>query len=85
MPKIDPLPKITGLKDERSEVQKESQKAARADQSLKADRIEISAEARLVQKVEKLQQTPISQFADEIRRVGDQWYRIGYHLENDNK
>jgi len=80
MSKINPLQRVPGLTDERTTEKKKPEQAASSDKAFKLDRVEISANARLVQRAEDLQRTSSSEQVEDGHRVGKHWYLYGYLL-----
>lgn len=80
MSKINPLHKIIGIPEERPDLTKKPDSSRSADKSFRPDRVEISADARLVQKAEGLQKIAADEPVEDAHRVGNQWYRYGYGL-----
>lgn len=87
MNKINPLQKIQGVPDDRGNDRKVSRRVGEKTKTFTLDRVEISPEARLVQKAESVRKSAEPWLLPDADRLGSQWYSVGYNLPElgDNK
>ncbi len=85
MTKINPLQKIQGMREAQAEDRKATRRRGAQAQKFDLDRVEISAVARQVQKAESIRRSVAPQWVEDADRVGNQWYRSGYHLVSDEE
>ena len=80
MNKINSLKSISGIPEEPASQKDKDAKVERTKQKAKPDSVQISAKARAIQKAEEIQQKTLGEFVQDAKRVGEQWYKVGYTL-----
>ena len=80
MSKVNPLQRVPGITVKQATEKKKPDQTASSHKPLKLDRVEISANARLVQRAEDLQRSASNNQVEDAHRVGKGWYQYGYNL-----
>lgn len=80
MSKINPLQRIAGIPDDQTGGKQKPTRTGSPQKPFGLDRVEISPQARLVQRAEHLHQSAAGGLAEDAHRVSDHWYLIGYNL-----
>ncbi|TKJ41619.1 hypothetical protein CEE37_03370 [candidate division LCP-89 bacterium B3_LCP] len=87
MSKINPLQRVPGLPDQGSNDKNRIHRSDKSYKMFELDKVEISREAREVQRTENAGaiNTGHTELTNEARKMGNQWYLVGYHMQSVNK